>query len=135
MLKLLLTILTLVSIHNQAYGQGFIDPHTAADMVARSEAILIDVREAEEISAGMAEPAIWFPTSKIEQAGSELQDFLDRLDASKTIIVYCRTGRRAASFVDILRARGFKAENMGAFNTWVEAGLPVAIPSSSAPYD
>ncbi len=68
------------------------------------------------------------PTSKIEANDPEVQEFLASLDKDKTVIVYCRTGRRAAKFVDLLIQHGFKAENLGGFSNWIDAGLPVVIP-------
>lgn len=82
-----------------------------------AEAQLLDVRERSEWDEGHAEDAILFPLARIE-AGE-----LPKLDKGAPIFVYCRTGRRAAIAVDIMRAAGFTdVTNIGGLDDWKAAG-------------
>lgn len=125
---ILLFLLACGSFSTPAFSETFFNPITAAAMVERGEAILLDVREADEISTGMAEGAVWLPTSKIDANDPEALEFIASLDKNRTVIVYCGSGRRAAKFIIKLAEYGIKAENMGGFSNWVNANLPVVIP-------
>ena len=85
--------------------------------VADDDAVLLDVRTAEEFAAGHAPEAIHLPLARIE-AG-------ERPDVAKgqAIYVYCRTGRRAAEAIDLLRDAGFTdLTNIGGLADWERAG-------------
>lgn len=112
-----------------ASAQHDISPQGARAMVERGEAILLDVREAEEVRDGMAEGAFWLPMSVINEQGPEYHRFIANLDRGKAVIVYCASGRRAGKFVEHLRDLGFDAFNMGGFDDWVNAGLPAVRPA------
>ena len=87
-------------------------------------AVLVDVREADEIKDGMAAPAQWIPFSKIEAGAPEWKAFQDKHPKDKKVIFYCRSGKRAGKAADLLREKGFQAANMGGFSSWTAAGLP-----------
>lgn len=113
-------------IGHVAFGQPFLDPRTAHRLEGEGKATIIDVREAEETESGMVNGALWFPISKAQKDGPEQEQFLSKLSKDKIMVVYCRSGKRAAIFVSILKNRGFKAENMGAFSDWQKANLPIS---------
>ena len=57
-------------------------------------------------------------------------DFMERaketLPVSKTIAIYCRSGRRSAYAAEKLADAGYKAVNLyGGIIAWKEAGMPV----------
>lgn len=90
-------------------------------------AYLLDVRKPEEYVAG-------------HLAGAHLLNWLDEglfkegaesLDKTKTLYVYCRSGRRSGEAADYLAGKGFRVVDMdGGILAWQEKGLPVM-----APYD
>lgn len=127
-MRFLLIVAVLLSNVSPAQPETFFNPRTAHAMVEKREAVLVDVREEEEIASGMAQGAYWLPTSKIKANAPELHEFIDGLSSEKTVIVYCGSGRRAAYFVEWLLERDYKAENMGGFGEWIEAGLPTMYP-------
>lgn len=103
-----------------------IDPQEAQGMLVNRLGILLDVRERDEVRAeGLAQGATWIPTSKIEANDPAWQDFLKGLDRQKTVIVYCKSGGRAAKAVDAIVKAGFNAGNMGGLSDWQAKGLPV----------
>ncbi|MCM0604795.1 MAG: rhodanese-like domain-containing protein [Xanthomonadaceae bacterium] len=97
----------------------------AFSLIKDKKALLIDVRELDEVSEGMAEPATWFSLYEMEEGNQKYEDFLKVLDKSKEIILYCRSGRRSGMAAQMLTEKGFKATNLGGFDDWAEAGLPV----------
>ena len=85
--------------------------------VGADEAVLLDVRTDEEFAAGHAPGAIHLPLDRIE-AGERPDIAKDR-----TVYVYCRTGRRAAVAIEILREDGFSdLTNIGGLADWERAG-------------
>ncbi len=102
-----------------------IEPTEAFGMLRNRFAILLDVREKEELTDGMAEGAVWMPMSMIRKAGNEWSEFVqNKLTKDKTIIIYCAVGGRAGEVAEILNEKGFKTGNMGGFKDWVAAKLP-----------
>jgi rhodanese-related sulfurtransferase len=91
-------------------------------------AILVDVREEPELKKGLAQPALWFPTSKIEADGEEWKQFVKGLPKKKQIIFYCAGGSRAQDAAEKLAAEGYRTGNMGGFSDWQALGLPVRQP-------
>ncbi len=64
------------------------------------ELVILDVRTQEEYDAGHIEGATLIPVL-------ELSDRLDELDKGSELLVYCRTGNRSSSAVEILENAGF----------------------------
>ncbi len=82
---------------------------------------VLDVRPAEEYSAGHLPGAVNVPLQ-------ELQDYLDRLDPQQKIVAYCRGPHCVLAFdaVAALRRRGFQAQRLqDGFPEWKSAGMPV----------
>lgn len=80
----------------------------------KQTAIIIDVREADEVKSGMIENALFFPLSKIEQNPQWLSEFKKQV-GDKKIYIYCRSGKRAQKVVDILEKSNIKATNIGGY--------------------
>ena len=121
-------IFGLLTMTQSLWAVGSIEPKDAAARVKAGTAVIIDVREAEEVNDGKAEPAIWLATSDIKSQNERFQKVLKELDQKKDIIVYCAIGGRAGKFAKILDAKGFRTWNMGGFSSWKNAGLPVVKP-------
>ena len=69
----------------------------------KKDALLLDVRTAAEFKEGHLPGA--------ENIDVQLPDFEDKianLDKEKTILVYCKSGRRSAKALQILHKAGFK---------------------------
>jgi rhodanese-related sulfurtransferase len=90
----------------------------ARDLV-RSNAILLDVREDHEWTAGHAPEARHLAMSRIpEQVAS--------LPVDVTIVCVCHVGARSAAVAAALNRAGWDALNLeGGMEAWVAAGLPV----------
>jgi rhodanese-related sulfurtransferase len=81
--------------------------------------LLLDVRTEAEFNGplGHIENALLIPVQELPNRIGELEKFKDR-----TIIVYCRSGRRSEQASQILLEHGFKnVQNMtGGINSWNE---------------
>ncbi len=107
-----------------------VTPKEAEGMLRNEFAILLDVREADEIKDGMATPAQWVPMTDIEANGPKWNAFISKLSKDKQVIVYCAKGGRAGKVGRLLTEKGFRAGNMGGFRDWVKAGLPTKKPGN-----
>jgi rhodanese-related sulfurtransferase len=111
-------------------GAPKVEAISAADAAARvkaGSAVLVDVREADEIATGMAEPAVWMPSSRI--GGEEWKRFVAAIPKEQEVILYCRSGRRSHQAGLRLASLGYRTSNMGGFSAWTQAGLPVETPT------
>ncbi|WP_194866927.1 rhodanese-like domain-containing protein [Pseudoalteromonas sp. PPB1] len=89
-------------------------------MSARAH-VTVDVRSPNEFEAGHLKGAINIPFDQISQH----QSLLDTLKP-QTLVVYCRSGRRAAIFEQVLAEQGFSLLHLsGDFRDWQAAELPV----------
>lgn len=85
-----------------------------------TDAQIVDVRETDEVAAGMIAGARHIPLG-------ELRSRLAELDKSRPVVAVCRSGRRSAAAADQLAAAGFTAYTMtGGMLDWSANGLPAA---------
>jgi phage shock protein E len=84
--------------------------------------IVLDVRSDEEFKAGHIKGALNISHDSIEQHLAKLSGYKD-----KTVIVHCRSGRRAQAAETILQANGFtKLKHLaGDHKAWLAADLPL----------
>jgi len=103
-----------------------ITPKEAYGELTNSFGVLVDVRESDELSeTGLADGAVWIPTSKIKEGASEWTDFLKKTPKEKKLMFYCAAGVRAGRAASDASGHGFKAYNVGGFRDWKSAGLPI----------
>jgi adenylyltransferase/sulfurtransferase len=87
-----------------------------------STVVLLDVRTPGEFnsSVGHLAEAILIPVHELPDRLGELEPHKE-----KTIIVYCRTGRRSGRAMSLLNEKGFRAFNMiGGMVQWNAEGRP-----------
>jgi rhodanese-related sulfurtransferase len=84
--------------------------------------VLLDIRTPEEFSDGRIAGSI-----NIDFYAADFSNRLGSLDRETTYVVYCRSGNRSDSAMDIFADLGFKSvyEVDGGILGWVGAGLPV----------
>lgn len=88
-------------------------------------AILLDVREDDEWRAGHAPQAVHIPLGLLGQQ-------VGQLDASKPIVIICRSGRRSDHAAGALRNAGYDAYNFsGGMQAWHQAGGDVVTPDGT----
>lgn len=103
------------------------DPKTAYDMQKQGKAVIVDVREADELKPGMIEGAKWFPFSKVQNEKNWKDDFLKQTEGKK-IFLYCRSGNRSGKVQNALKDYGISSENIGGYET-LKNILPMTNPT------
>lgn len=102
-----------------------VTPAEVEGLLRNDFAVLVDVREPDEIAeGGMAAGAVSIPMSKIRSGDSAWKDFLAKTPKDKQLVFYCGSGGRAGEAAKLATREGFRAANMGGFEDWVKAGLP-----------
>ena len=88
----------------------------------KSNAILLDVRTPNEVAQGIIKDA-----EKIDFYDPNFKAELDKLDKSKVVLIYCRSGRRSGITMSTLRELGFgEVYNLqGGIIEWSAAGMEI----------
>ena len=113
-------------LHSYFHAKDALEPVSQADLVTRLREGLVtvlDVRPAEEFSAGHVAGAVNIPLA-------ELQRRLGELPQEAEIIAYCRGAYCVLSFeaVDLLRRHGYRVRRLqDGYPEWRAAGRPAAV--------
>lgn len=105
-----------------------VTPQEAAEALASRSAVLLDVREPVEWEQ-YVEGSVQVPRGLLEfQADPASPRHNPALEPGSRVIVFCRSGVRAALAGATLKELGFTdvANLTGGFTAWKDAGLPVA---------
>jgi rhodanese-related sulfurtransferase len=105
-----------------------VSPQDAADQVAAGKAVFLDVREPVEWEHHI-DGAVQVPRGLVEFAADPASPkHKPELDRAGRVIVYCRSGARAALACATLKDMGFEnvANLDGGITAWQETGLPTA---------
>jgi rhodanese-related sulfurtransferase/glyoxylase-like metal-dependent hydrolase (beta-lactamase superfamily II) len=98
----------------------------AVQQLIGAGAVVLDVREPDEFTAGHAPSALLIPMSEIETRLAEIP-------TETTTVVVCRSGGRSNAIAQLLTTHGRDAVNLsGGMHAWQRAGLPVVTASGSA---
>ena len=98
-------------------------PEEAIQLSKASRGIFVDVREKDEVESGMVEGAVWIPLSGLKENSASSEAELAKLDRSKEILLYCRSGNRSGQAATLLEKRGFKVRNAGGYSGLIGAGM------------
>jgi rhodanese-related sulfurtransferase len=94
-------------------------PRQVAELLARGDVQLIDVRQPHEHQVGRIAGG-----RLVELA--EIAAQADTIDRERPLVFYCRSGARSAMATDAFRNAGFDAHNLaGGLLEWHAAGLPI----------
>jgi rhodanese-related sulfurtransferase len=99
-----------------------VSPPEAVRLINREDALLLDVRESNELKSGKINGAKHIALTVLRERVSELAR-----DHDRAIIVYCNSGARSAQASDILRKNGFQKlySLKGGISAWQNANLPL----------
>lgn len=93
-------------------GCGNTSKESKEDMLKRiieeDNYVILDVRTEEEYEEGHVVGSMNIPYDEID-------DTID-IDKDKTVLVYCRSGRRSAIALEMLTDLGFEVMDLGAFD-------------------
>lgn len=102
-----------------------ISPKEAREMMARGDALVVDVRDAPEVQAsGKIAGAIHVSRGMLEfRADPDLPSHDKNFSKAKAVILYCGSGGRAALAGKMLKDLGYeRVYNLGGFKDWADAG-------------
>lgn len=121
-------------------------PKSAADLVAEAKAqvenltpdaveaelasgaVLVDLREPEEVAAARIPGAVHVPRGMLEFRADPTSPYhLDGLDPDQRVILHCAGGGRSALAATTLQQMGYTnvAHLDGGIGAWQEAGKPI----------
>jgi len=103
-------------------GGPWVNTLQATQLMNRNDAIVIDLRSADEFAKGHVLGARCVPLADLERRAAELDKH-----KAKPVIVACDSGTSSTRAVKLLKARGFaNVVNLsGGFRAWLQGGLPV----------
>ena len=84
--------------------------------------VILDIRTPQEFAQGRIEGAI-----NLDFYAPTFKESLDKLDKSKTYMMYCRSGNRSGKALGMMEGQNFMdVYNMtGGIGAWAQKGLPV----------
>ena len=109
-----------------------ITPADTRSMIAKGNALVIDVRDAAEVSqTGKIAGALNVSRGMLEFRADPASPYFDsHFDKDKTVILYCASGGRSALSGKVLKDMGYRdVYNLGAFKDWVESGGSIEKPA------
>lgn len=121
----------LIALPLFASEVGVIDQEALLARITQQDGnlVILDVRTAEEFEAGHVPGAINVSHDQVETRLTELAPY-----KSKDIVAYCRSGRRTALALEVLKANGFERlwHLEGDMLAWQAGNRPLE-PSAAAP--
>jgi len=103
-------------------GGPWVNTLEATQLINRSDALVIDLRAADEYAKGHILGAKNIPLADLERRRGELEKH-----KAKPVIMHCGNGNSSGAGVALLRKNGFASVHnlAGGFAAWQTAGLPV----------
>lgn len=103
-------------------GYQIVAPADAVNLINHNDAVVLDVREANEFQEGHIVNAIHIPQTALGKRVNELEKY-----KQNPIIVGCRSGHRSGQACAALKKQGFeKVYNLqGGVMAWRSANLPL----------
>ena len=100
-----------------------IDVDAFAQLITKADVQLVDVRTPAEFQQGHLADAL---LSDFKAADFDAL-CVEKLDKSRPVAVYCRSGKRSAAAAQRLAAAGFTVYNLqGGILEWIGSGKPLA---------
>ncbi len=122
--KVLLFVICLlfISCFSWHKSDALVDVATFSKLQQKNDVQLIDVRTLEEFEEEHIENAI-----NIDIENDNFKTTFGKLDSTKLVLIYCRTGSRSARATTIAKELGFTkiAELDGGIKAWKLEGKPV----------
>ena len=118
-----LTVKQMLEAANAAVPR--VTPAQARDMMAKGDALVVDVRDAPEVQqSGKVAGAVHVSRGMLEFRADPASPYHDKNFATdKTVLVYCASGGRSALAGKTLKDLGYeRVYNLGGFKDWADAG-------------
>lgn len=115
-------MLLMPSAGKSASGVPNVSSSEAVNLINRSHAIVVDVRDAEAFASGHIAEAKSLPLDDLQDRLSELKKY-----KNKPILVNCQKGISGVKACNILKEAEFKEVHhlKGGLDAWVNAKMPI----------
>lgn len=122
-LVLVVILLVMNEFKRKLLGFKEVKPNEAVRLINREDALVLDVREDKAFRDGHILNAVNIPLGLLESRLDEIEVYKD-----KPVIVYCRTGQRAAKAATLLQRQGFSSiyKLNGGMLAWTDANMPLS---------
>ena len=121
-LGVILALILRMEIKRATRGFKDITAAEAVQLINKEDAVVVDVRESNELVHGSIRNAKHMALSVLKQRVEELQKHADQ-----PVIAYCKSGHRSAEACSILKKNNFTnvMSLKGGIEAWKVANLPV----------
>lgn len=101
-----------------------VDLERAAELVARRDVVVLDIRTPQEFRAGHMPGA-----TNVDYRARDFEERLAGLDRNSAYLMHCATGRRSGRALELFRELGFRQvyHLESGFEGWRGSGLAVAV--------
>ncbi len=122
-LAIILAVMFAGGISGRLRGFSTVDPMAAVQLINHSDAVILDVREQNEVNDGRVIDSVHIPLGALKSRMGELESY-----KQKPIIVGCRSGHRSSVACGQLRKQGYETvyNLKGGILAWQNAGLPLS---------
>ena len=122
-LGIILALIVRMELKRVLRGFKSISPAEAVQLINKEDALVLDIREGNELSQGVIRGSKHLALSVLKQQIEELQDHIE-----KPVIAYCKAGHRSEQACEILKKNNFTnvMSLKGGLEGWKTANLPVA---------
>lgn len=113
--------LTLLNCKQSTAQQStLLEPQEMQEFLSNDDVLLVDVRTPQEFNSGHIENAI-----NVDFKSSDFAEKVQKLDTTKTLVIYCRSGRRSGMGTPEFVKAGFKEvrDLKGGVLNWQKKGL------------
>ncbi len=125
MKKLLILLLGLIGLNTGCMAQDAIesvDAENFEQQIKDAKTQILDVRTAAEFATGHLENALNIDVKQSDFKGKAAKS----LDKKKTIMIYCRSGKRSMTAAQLLSQEGYQVVNLtGGILSWQSKGKKV----------
>ena len=122
-LGVILALIIRMELKRVMRGFKNVTPAEAVQLINKENAIVLDVRESNELAQGTIRGAKHLALSVLKQRVDELKSHTDQ-----PVITYCKAGNRSNEACEILKKNNFTnvMSLKGGLEGWKTANLPVA---------
>ena len=123
LIAILFSLSSCAPTHKVRVQYRSLDVEAFEKYIARENVLLVDVRTAEEHSAGYIEGTML----QIDVKKSDFDSLaVAHIKKASTVALYCRSGKRSKRAASALTAKGYQViELASGYNGWVQAGKEV----------
>ncbi len=118
----LLVLIMLLALHESRKGAKALTPQQVSNLMNKESAVVIDIREKGEYTAGHIVGAIHIPHAKMVSRIAELEKYKDR-----PIVLTCKYGQHAGATSKLLTTAGFEQVYKlgGGIAEWQNSQMPL----------